>query len=70
MEIVRVPDHWNPGKTWVFKFYKDHHVYVNQEIKGLTFNRKFQRASMKLYHMKLYHMKLRETGIGFVDLGI
>lgn len=43
MEIIRRIDEYNANKVWLIKRYKDGHYYLNQEIKGRKFYRRFYR---------------------------
>lgn len=42
-------DKFNPKKIWIVKRYSCGHYYVNQQIAGKVFYRKFQRTTK--YHL-------------------
>lgn len=47
MKVFRIKDRFNENKVWLVKRYKSGNYYINQEICGKTFYKKFVRSTAK-----------------------
>lgn len=52
MKIIRIPCKYNPLKVYLVKVYSDRHRYINQEVNGRIFNKRWARSTEK--HIKEY----------------
>lgn len=47
MKVFRIKDRFNKNKVWLVKRYKSGNYYINQEICGRTFYKRFVRSTAK-----------------------